>query len=69
MLRPSDYQRLLSRGRKAGLTTRELYSALAMQPAVAGEHTPGQSDCNGFISGVNEQGYQTWTQPGTRRSA
>ena len=32
MPRTSDYNLLLNRGRKAGLTTRELYSALATQP-------------------------------------
>jgi hypothetical protein len=65
MLRASDYHLMLSRGRKAGLTTRELYSALAMQPAVGGDRAPGQSDCNGFVWGVDEQGRRTWTQPGS----
>jgi hypothetical protein len=69
MLRASDYHLMLSRGRKAGLTTRELYSALAMQPAVAGEQSPGQADCNGYVPGVDQLGRRTWTQAGTRRSA
>jgi hypothetical protein len=64
MLRSSDYHLMLSRGRKAGLTTRELYSALATQPAVPGEQAPGQADCNGFVAGVDAQGHRTWTQAG-----
>ncbi len=64
MPRSSDYHLLLSRGRKAGLTTRELYSALATQPAGAGEQVPGQTDCNGYVPGVDEQGRRTWNQAG-----
>jgi hypothetical protein len=67
MPRTSDYNLLLSRGRKAGLTTRELYSALATQPAVGGEQTLGQADCNGFVAGVDEQGRRTWSQIGVTR--
>ena len=62
MWRSSDYQLMLSRGRKAGLTSRELNSALIMRPVVGGEQLPGQSDCNGFISGVDAQGRRTYTQ-------
>src|ERR1700722_15338993 len=64
MLRTSTYHLMLSRGRKAGLNTRELYSALATRPAVGGEQAHGQADCNGFVSGVDAQGHQTWTQVG-----
>jgi hypothetical protein len=67
MPRTSDYQLLLNRGRKAGLTTRELYSALATQPAVGGEQIPGQPDCNGYVAGVDEQGRRTWSQVGVAR--
>jgi hypothetical protein len=64
MLRSSDYHLMLSRGRKAGLTARELNSALALQPVVGGEQLPGQTDCNGFVSGVDAQGRRTFTQVG-----
>jgi hypothetical protein len=63
-MRSSDYHLMLSRGRKAGLTARELCSALTVQPVVGGEQVPGQPDCNGFISGVDAQGHRTYTQVG-----
>ena len=40
---------LLDRGRKAGLRTAELYTALATRAPEAGDHTAGQADGNGFI--------------------
>jgi hypothetical protein len=46
----TDYQTLINRGRKAGLGTRELYSALASRPPEAGDQGPGQTDSNGFVS-------------------
>jgi hypothetical protein len=61
MVRSSEYHLMLSRGRKAGLTARELNSAFVMRPVVGGEHQPGQADCNGFISGVDAQGHRTLT--------
>ena len=60
-MRSSDYHSMLSRGRKAGLTARELNSAFVMQPVAGGEQPPGQPDCNGFISGVDAQGRRTYT--------
>jgi hypothetical protein len=64
MIRSSDYHLMLSRGRKAGLTARELNLALTMQPVAGGEQSQGQPDCNGFISGVDAQGHRTYTQVG-----
>jgi hypothetical protein len=45
----SDYRTLLNHGRKAGLSTREIYSALATRPPEAHEHNNGQADGNGFV--------------------
>ena len=52
----SNYQSLLNRGRKAGLTTRELNLALASQPAAGEDNVPGQPDCNGSVWTINEHG-------------
>ena len=46
---------LINRGRKAGLTTRELYAAMATRPS-EGSDQPGQFDCNGFVTGYDLQG-------------
>jgi hypothetical protein len=50
---------LIDRGRKAGLSTRELYSALAGRP-VAGTEQSAQADCNGFVAGINPQGQRIY---------
>jgi hypothetical protein len=52
----TSYRTLISRGRKAGLTTRELYSALSGQPGEATDRQPGQADPNGYVSGYTQQG-------------
>jgi hypothetical protein len=56
----SNYQSMLSRGRKAGLNTRELNSALAGQPVSGDEHGPGQPDCNGSVWTINEHGQRVY---------
>jgi hypothetical protein len=55
----SDIRTLISRGRKAGLRTSELYSALAGRPA-EGRDVQGQADCNGFVLGTNQQGQNVY---------
>ncbi len=60
----SDYHTLVNRGRKAGLTTRELYSALSTRPA-EGNDRMGQSDGNGFVSGYNQQGQRVYRPLGS----
>jgi hypothetical protein len=55
MSRSLNIQRLLDRGRKAGLNTRELYSAMSAQAAEAAL-TQGQSDSNGYVSGYDGAG-------------
>jgi hypothetical protein len=52
----SNYRTLISRGRKAGLSTRELYTALARQPEESTGRQQGQADPNGYVSGYNQQG-------------
>ena len=56
MSRHIDYQRLLDRGRKAGLNTRELYSAMSARPSEGSDLSPGQSDGNGYVSHYDAQG-------------
>jgi hypothetical protein len=56
----SDNSELIARGRKAGLTTRELYAALSARPPEGLENQPGTSDENGFVSEVNEQGQRVY---------
>jgi hypothetical protein len=46
----SNYLALINRGRKAGLTTSELYSAMATRPAEGADQAPGRLDVNGFVS-------------------
>ncbi len=58
MSRHTDHRTLISRGRKAGLNARELYSALAAQPEEASEQVSGQADCNGYVAGHNAQGHR-----------
>jgi hypothetical protein len=56
----SNYQSLLNRGRKAGLTTRELNSALASRPVSGEEQSPGRPDCNGSVWTINEHGQRVY---------
>jgi hypothetical protein len=64
----SHHHALINRGRKAGLTTRELYSAMATLPPEGGERSPGQSDCNGYVSTVNSEGHAVYRPAGGQRS-
>lgn len=59
MFHSSSYQKLLSRGRKAGLSTRELNEALATRPFLGAEPGYGQSDPNGFVAGIDARGHRT----------
>ena len=59
MMSHSHYHLLLSRGRKAGLTTRELNSALSVHPVAGDEQQPGHADCNGYVSGIDANGHRT----------
>ena len=59
MSRRTDYRLLLSRGRKAGLSSAELNSALSSHAANASEQALGQPDANGFLHGIDEHGHMT----------
>ena len=54
-----DYQRLIDRGRKAGLGTTELYRAMMARRPEAGDHL-GQADGNGFTSGYGINGQRIY---------
>ncbi|OAI40681.1 hypothetical protein AYO40_04530 [Planctomycetaceae bacterium SCGC AG-212-D15] len=59
-MRHISEQRLIDRGRKAGLKTSELYSALASQPLETGDRPAGATDGNGFVSAIGWQGRPTY---------
>jgi hypothetical protein len=56
----SNYQTLLDHGRKAGLNTAELYSAMSTRAPEATESAPGTSDSNGYVAGVNATGQRVY---------
>lgn len=56
----SDINKLIERGRKAGLSTQELYTALSARPPEAAEQGPGVSDGNGYVAEYNEQGQRVY---------
>ena len=60
MIFSSNYSALINRGRKAGLSTRELYSAMAARPAEGSERALQQLDGNGFVSSYNQQGQRVF---------
>jgi hypothetical protein len=63
----SDYNTMINRGRKAGLSTRELYPAMATRPVEGSQQVPGQADCNGFVSSVTLRGHRVYQPAGGRR--
>jgi hypothetical protein len=52
----TDYRTLIDRGRKAGLSTAEMYSAIAARPPAGGEPAARQADGNGFVPRYTEEG-------------
>ena len=56
----TDYNTLIARGRKAGLSTGELYAALAARPPEGSESQLGQADGNGYASEMNENGQRVY---------
>jgi hypothetical protein len=61
----TDYRTLLSRGRKAGLTTSELYSAMATRPPEGRDQATGQSDPNGYVPGIDQAGQRVYRPVGS----
>jgi hypothetical protein len=55
-----DARTLIDLGRKAGLRTSELYSALATRPPEVGEAGREQADGNGFVSGYTQDGRRVY---------
>jgi hypothetical protein len=60
----TDYRTLLNLGRKAGLTTSELYSALATRPIEGRGQGPGQADPNGFVPAYDHLGQRVYRPVG-----
>ena len=56
----SHYLTLIDRGRKAGLGTRELYTAMSTRPSEGVDEAPGQVDGNGFVSTYNQDGKRVY---------
>lgn len=51
----TDYQRLIDRGRKAGLGTSELYQAMMARRPEVGDPL-SRADSNGFVNGYGAHG-------------
>jgi len=60
MMRHVSDQTLIDRGRKAGLRTSELYSALSSRRAESGDRPAGATDGNGFVSEIGAHGQSTY---------
>jgi hypothetical protein len=56
MPRNSNYRTLINRGRKAGLTTGEIYSAMATRPTEGTDLSQGELDGNGFVTSYDAKG-------------
>jgi len=52
----TNYHTLINRGRKAGLNTGQLYSAMATRPSEGLAQAPGAFDGNGFVTSYDKQG-------------
>jgi hypothetical protein len=63
----SHYLTLIDRGRKAGLGTREIYTAMATRPSEGLDEAPGQVDGNGFVPAYNQQGKRIYQPTGGAR--
>ena len=55
-MRHSDLRSLIDRGRKAGLGTAELYSAIAARRPEAGERVTESADSNGYVPAMQRNG-------------
>jgi hypothetical protein len=64
----THYRNLIDRGRKAGLSTRELYTAMSTRPSEGVDGAPGQVDGNGFVPSYNQQGKRFYRPTGGGRS-
>jgi hypothetical protein len=64
----THYLTLIDRGRKAGLSTRDLYAAMSTRPSEGVDETPGQVDGNGFVPTYTQQGKRIYRPTGGARS-
>ncbi len=64
----SNFITLINRGRKAGLGTGELYTAMSTRPSEGSDEAPGQVDGNGFVSTYNQQGKRIYLPTGAMRN-
>jgi hypothetical protein len=64
----TDTRTLINRGRKAGLTTRELYTALGGRPA-EGSGYASRADTNGYVSSINKHGHSVYRPLGATQSS
>jgi hypothetical protein len=64
----SHYLTLIDRGRRAGLSTRELYAAMSTRHSEGVDEAHGQIDGNGFVPTYNQQGKRTYRPSGGARS-
>jgi hypothetical protein len=64
----SNYLTLIDRGRKAGLSTRDLYTAMSTRPSEGVDEAPGQVDGNGFVPTYTQQGKRVYRPTGGARS-
>jgi hypothetical protein len=62
----TDCRTLIDQGRKSGLKTSELYSALTSRPANTSDFVKGPADSNGFAPTLDEHGHSIYKpQDGT----
>ena len=57
----TNCQRMIDRGRKAGLGTTDLYRALASRRSEASDRPAGEADSNGFVLGYGPQGHPAYS--------
>lgn len=64
-----DYRTLIDLGRRAGLRTSELYTAIVTRRPEVTESRSDQADSNGFIPGYDQSGHRVYRPIGdTARS-
>jgi len=64
----TDYRTLIDQGRKSGLKTSELYSALASRLPNASDFVRVPADSNGFVPTLDESGHSIYRpQDGAER--
>jgi len=64
----SSYLALINRGRKAGLGTRDLYTAMSTRPSEGVDEAPGQVDGNGFARSDGQDGKRVYRPADGTRS-